>query len=318
MNMDYIVRLALLFFFYSFLGWCIEVVLKYRQYHRFINRGFLTGPWLPIYGSGAVLITVFVGLVSKVETSYGTTFVLSFLICGVVEYLASYILEKRYHARWWDYSQKPMNLNGRVWIGNLILFGLGGVLIIHVANPVLYRLFDAMGAKARDIIACVLGVVFIADLIVSTLVMKMVKAGVENSEADNTEEVNAEIKHLLSDKSYFHRRFAEAYPDVIYRTEKINARRERIKAETERLKAEAQQRIDGMGKQMVSYKEQISSAFESSGAIKDSLIAKQDRMITLLYDETKATEEEKVLRGEIQNDLDRLGKRRRIGPKKAK
>ena len=63
--MERFVDLVLLFFSFSFLGWCIEVVLKYRQFHRFINRGFLAGPWLPIYGSGAVLIPLAVGDISR-------------------------------------------------------------------------------------------------------------------------------------------------------------------------------------------------------------------------------------------------------------
>ena len=139
---EFLIDLLLLFFAFSFIGWCIEVILKYRQFHKFINRGFLTGPWLPIYGFGAVLITVSVLGIGGFESSIGTTFVISFFVCGLVEYLASYFLEKRYHARWWDYSQKPMNLNGRVWIGNLILFGLGGIAIIEFANPIFYELFS--------------------------------------------------------------------------------------------------------------------------------------------------------------------------------
>ena len=109
--MEFFVNLVLLFFAYSLLGWCIEVVLKYRQFHRFINRGFLTGPICPIYGSGAALITLVVGGLSPLESGIGTTFALSFLLCGVLEYLTSYVMEKRFHARWWDYSQKPMNLH---------------------------------------------------------------------------------------------------------------------------------------------------------------------------------------------------------------
>ena len=89
--MEYIVNLTLLFFAYSLLGWCIEITLKYFQYHRFINRGFFTGPILPIYGSGAALITLIVGDLARFESGYGTTFVLSFLICGAVEYLTSFI-----------------------------------------------------------------------------------------------------------------------------------------------------------------------------------------------------------------------------------
>ena len=195
-----LINLVLLFFVYAFLGWCIEVTLKYFQFHRFINRGFLAGPWLPIYGSGAVLITVAVRAVSPLESSIGTTFLIAFLLCGTLEYLTSYIMEKRFHARWWDYSQKPMNLHGRIWIGNLILFGLGGVLIVNVFNPLLARLAEHMSLQLRESLALVLSILFAADCAVSHFVLKLVKTGVENSKADDTEEINREIASLQEQK----------------------------------------------------------------------------------------------------------------------
>ena len=81
---------------------------------------------------------------APLEFSVGTTFAVSFLLCGFLEYMTSYVLEKRFHARWWDYSSKPMNLHGRVWIGNLVLFGLGGVVIVDLINPLLLRLSEHM------------------------------------------------------------------------------------------------------------------------------------------------------------------------------
>ena len=94
-----ILHLILMFFFYSFLGWCMEVVLKYIQLHRFVNRGFYTGPVCPIYGSGAVLITLVVQWLSPLESAVGTTFAISFLLCGALEYFTSLVMEKRFHAR---------------------------------------------------------------------------------------------------------------------------------------------------------------------------------------------------------------------------
>ncbi|MBQ3317824.1 MAG: putative ABC transporter permease, partial [Spirochaetales bacterium] len=94
--MEYLTNLLLLFFIYSFAGWCIEVTLKFRQYHRFINRGFLTGPCLPIYGSGCALITAAVDIlvmISRYESSYGSVFAVAFVLCGVLEYTVSYLLE---------------------------------------------------------------------------------------------------------------------------------------------------------------------------------------------------------------------------------
>ena len=244
--MEYFADLVLLFFSYSFVGWCIEVTLKYFQYHRFINRGFLAGPWLPIYGSGCALITLAVdGLahLSRYESSFGSVFAVSFVLCGFLEYGASWFMEKRFHARWWDYSRKPMNLNGRIWIGNLMLFGLGGMIVVKYINPLLLPLYAKASLGTREIVAGCLSVLFISDFIVSHFVLKLVKSGVEHSEADNTEEIGREIRKLLSDKNMFARRFAEAYPDVIYRTEKVKARLARIREETERLRKEAEQRI---------------------------------------------------------------------------
>ena len=188
----------------------MEVTFKYFQFHRFINRGFLTGPWLPIYGSGAVLITVSVQGLSPLESSVGTTFIVSFVLCGLIEYMTSYVLEKRFHARWWDYSRKPMNLHWRVWIGNLILFGLGGVLIVELFNPLLLRLSGHMSPGLREAMAITLSVVFVADYVMSHFVLKLVKTSVESSEADNTEAISKEVRLLLNDRTVFHRRFAEA------------------------------------------------------------------------------------------------------------
>ena len=308
MMTENLINLILLFFAYAFLGWCIEVTLKYFQFHRFINRGFLTGPWLPIYGSGAALITIAVRGLSPLEFSVGTTFVISFILCGVIEYLTSYFLEKRFHARWWDYSQKPMNLHGRVWIGNLILFGLGGVLIVELFNPLLFRLSGHMSFRLRETLAIVLSCIFAADYVMSHFVLKLVKTGVESSEADDTEAINKEIRLLLNDRSFFHRRFAEAYPEVLYRTERISARLEEIRAETERLRQEAEEHVAQM-------RQEVAENLEPTRSVKNEIIEKQSALIDLLYREEDADPEIRELKQEIELKKGVLQRRRARLPK---
>ena len=294
--------LVLLFFIYSFAGWCIEVTLKYIQYHRFINRGFLTGPICPIYGTGAALITVAVRLLMPIEKAYGTTFAISFLLCGAVEYFTSWYLEKRFHARWWDYSRKPMNLHGRVWAGNLILFGLGGVGIVHFFNPALFTALDRIAPLTKEIAAGGLAAVCAADYVMTHFILKLVKMGVERSQADNTEEISLEIRRLLTDKSVFYRRFAEAYPDVIYQTDRIRARLAEIKAEAERLKSEAEQRAQDLS-------QRVGQIAEPTAMIKNDLIERQGKLISRLYDAEKADDETKALKAAIDADLERLESR---------
>ena len=297
--MEYWINIILLFFIYSFAGWCMEVILKYRQYHRFINRGFLTGPVCPIYGCGAVLITVVIGNLTSVESGLVMTFSLSFVICGVVEYLTSLVLEKIFHARWWDYSQKPMNLHGRVWIGNLILFGLGGVAIMHILNPAIYRFLDLFSLRTREVAASILVVIIAVDFVISYFVLKLVKVGVEGSEADNTEEISKEVRQLLTNRSYFHKRFSEAYPEVVYRTDRVQKRIAAVNAEAARIRKEAEKRLDAQA-------EKVAASLEPVHMIRAELIGKQDELIGLLYDEQSASDEIRKLQAEIDRQKERL------------
>ena len=194
-----IAELIVLFFCYSVAGWCMEVILKYIQFHRFINRGFLIGPYCPIYGSGAVVVTVLVGgLIGN--ASYIVTFLASFVLCGVLEYFVSWYMEKMFHARWWDYSQKPMNLHGRIWIGNLVLFGIGGVAIVKLIDPVLMKWIHAIPQWILYTLSGAIVMLMIWDNIVSHIAFNLVKKEIDGVEADNSEEVSTKVRQLLREK----------------------------------------------------------------------------------------------------------------------
>ena len=195
-----------------------------------------------------------------------------------------------------------MNLHGRVWIGNLILFGLGGVAIIHILNPVIYRVFGSIPLRVREVAAPVLLVLIAADFVISHFVLKLVKVGVDNSEADNTEEISKEVRQLLTNRSYFHKRFADAYPEVVYRTERVQKRLAEIKAEAERMRAEAEKRRDERV-------EKITASLEPVHMIRADLIGKQDKLIGMLYDEAEASDKMRELKAEIDRQKKRLESR---------
>ena len=101
----------ILFIIYSILGWSLEVLLSLYEHKRFINRGFLIGPYCPIYGAGSILLTL---LLTNYENNIIILFILSMVICGILEYFVSFILEKIFKLRWWDYTNMKFNINGRI------------------------------------------------------------------------------------------------------------------------------------------------------------------------------------------------------------
>lgn len=201
----------LLFISYAFLGWCMEVTCKFIQYKKFINRGFLIGPYCPIYGWGALAITI---LLKRYMEDSLVLFVMSTIICSIIEYLTSYFMEKKYHARWWDYSNKKFNINGRICLETLIPFGILGVAIMYGTNPILFKLYNQIPQLVINILTVILFIGFIVDNIISSNIISSINVEENKLIKDNTEEITEKIKQVLRQKSWLHRRLINAYPGL--------------------------------------------------------------------------------------------------------
>lgn len=154
--------LILIFFTFSFVGWVWEVSLHLFKEGVFINRGVSYGPWLPIYGTGGVLVLV---LLKKLRKNPALTFLATMVVCGIVEYFTSLFLEVTKGLKWWDYSGYFMNLNGRICLEGLLVFALGGCAAIYLIAPALDNLFKKIPKNVKITICSVLLAVFFADQI---------------------------------------------------------------------------------------------------------------------------------------------------------
>ena len=190
------------------------MTLKYIQFRRFINRGFLIGPYCPIYGWGAVTVTLLVGGLIARKGTVWETFLAGMVLCGALEYFTSWYMEKRFHARWWDYSQKPMNLHGRIWIGNLLLFGAACVIIVQVIDPALFGWMKEWDPLVLRIAALTVAAVMLGDYTAAHFLMGMVRRSIDDQPGDNTEEITKQVRVLLRDHTLFIRRLQQAYPDL--------------------------------------------------------------------------------------------------------
>lgn len=152
---------VLLFFIVSFAGWLWEAGIYLVTEHTWVNRGVYYGPYLPIYGSGGLLLWF---MLHRLYRKPLWTFCLSALICSVLEYATSVFLEWKWGVRWWDYEEHFMNLNGRVCLLGAICFGVGGMLLNCWLLPWYMRLYHRISRKWRLILCGVLLAVFILDV----------------------------------------------------------------------------------------------------------------------------------------------------------
>ncbi len=154
-----------LFFCFGIIGWLWEVLLFLFSEGIFVNRGALYGPWLPIYGSGGVLILF---LLQKIRKKPWLTFILIILICGIVEYGTAFYLETFKHLKWWDYTGYFMNLHGRICLEGLLFFGIGGLALIYFLAPLLDQFFKTWKLSYQKWICIVLLIFFLGDFFYSS------------------------------------------------------------------------------------------------------------------------------------------------------
>ena len=226
--MKEVVNYILLFFIYSFLGWVMEVIQGLILNKKFVNRGFLVGPCCSIYGYGVLLITL---CLSHLKPYPVSLFVLCIAVCGTLEYLTSYFMEKIFKARWWDYSKDKFNINGRVCLRTLSAFGLLGLLIIYVLNPFFLELMAKTNQSVLIGITAVLMTIYFIDNVISFNVVKHITI-TASSIKDNTEEITEKVKAILLKQSMLTRRLIKAFPNI-----KIINVGKKIKEEVEKIKS---------------------------------------------------------------------------------
>ena len=152
-----------IFIFYSFAGWLIEVLISFIQKRRIINRGFLVGPICPIYGTGALLLSL---VVNSTESPL-VIFCVAVVASAILEYIVSYLMEKIFRVRWWDYADQPFNLNGRICISAALSFGVIGVLMLKVITPALLGMIGSLPVAVLYIVAGLLAAWLVFDILLS-------------------------------------------------------------------------------------------------------------------------------------------------------
>jgi uncharacterized membrane protein len=154
---------VLWFFVYSAYGWCYETIFCSLQADKFVNRGFFFGPYLPIYGFGALFVIILLHKrMSKIHQ-----FILSLIVTTALEYITSYLLEVIFHRTWWNYNNYPFQLHGRICLLASILFGFLGVLLINYIQPRVKKLTDKTSKRTKIILSSTLLSGICVDLLFS-------------------------------------------------------------------------------------------------------------------------------------------------------
>ena len=224
--MDTFVYYVFIFYIYSFIGWAQEVLQSIIKFKRFINRGFLIGPICPVYGFGSIMITFF--LKKYVDQPF-FVFLTAIFICCTLEYFTSYILEKLFKARWWDYSHMKFNINGRICLECGLGFGLGAMAILYVINPyVIDPIFVHADIQILTYITYVILALQVIDTAVSFSFISKLKNISNSVKSDNTEVITKEVKKMLEASARPYRRLLESFPNM-----QINNRLSIIKTKLE-------------------------------------------------------------------------------------
>jgi uncharacterized membrane protein len=191
-------------------------------YKRITDRGFLIGPYCPIYGFSALIMIL---TLDKYINDPLVLFLIVAVIASIMEYITSYIMEKLFKARWWDYSDKKFNVNGRICLENSFLFGLLGLILLYLINPFLSSLLILTNKYFLTTISSFLLVLFVIDVIISFNVIRKIKFTAEAITKDYTEEITTRVKEVLYNKSHLTKRLIEAFPNFSAISVKIKLRK---------------------------------------------------------------------------------------------
>jgi len=204
---------VLIFFGYSFIGYMVEILSISRRTHTInFSRGYLIGPYLPIFGMGGIFIT---SLLNHYRNDIIVLFIMSLTICCLLEYFTSLIMEKIFKLRWWDYSDRLLNINGRICLENGIMFGIGGVILVRYFHPAFIALLTSFSPRFTCVLGTVLFVIMFSDLVLSTYTILQLKIDLNiYTDKDSTMRIRRDVLESIRKYRFFHNRLYKAFPNI--------------------------------------------------------------------------------------------------------
>ncbi len=206
-----ILKIYLLFWLFSIFGWILEVIVCSLYDKKLVNRGFFIGPYCPIYGFGALIML----LLTPYQNHPFICFFMALVLCSILEYFTSFLMEKLFKIRWWDYSNDAFNINGRVCLRNAIAFGALGVIFTRYLNPFFSNIINMLSNQTIIILSIITLIVTLLDIIISFNAMNSLK-NIINKELVKlkNKDATSDIKKLIHDKlklSVFEKRLIDTY-----------------------------------------------------------------------------------------------------------
>lgn len=224
-------ELVWIFIIYAFIGWCTEVSYAALDTGKFVNRGFLNGPYCPIYGCGVVIV---VAILTPLKESLLILFVGSFVLTTTLEFVTGFILEKVFHNKWWDYSDKPFNIKGYICLKFSILWGLACTFIMDVLHPLIYKAITWIPFIPGVILLSIFMCVFIVDccITVSTIlkfnkrlkIMDEMAASIHKLSDEIGENIYENITGVIEKSEEFQENHAELIDKITETTEATKAK----------------------------------------------------------------------------------------------
>ncbi|MEN8077401.1 putative ABC transporter permease [Clostridioides difficile] len=154
----------LLFYIYCFMGWVWESCYVSLENQKWVNRGFLKGPFLPIYGSGAIVVII---STLTVENELILVFIIGMIAATILEYITGALMEKVFHVRYWDYTKEPFNINGHICLTSSLAWGVFSVLLVRFVNPPIENLIKFIPEVISEVSAYVITIFITIDVVQS-------------------------------------------------------------------------------------------------------------------------------------------------------
>ena len=321
-------ELVWVFIIYAFVGWCTEVSYAALDTGKFVNRGFLNGPYCPIYGCGVVIV---VAILTPLKENLFILFVGSFLLTTALEFVTGYILEKVFHNKWWDYSDKPFNIKGYICLKFSIYWGLACTFVMKIIHPMIYKAITWIPFIPGVVLLSILMCVFVVDccITVSTILkfnkrlklMDEMAASIRKLSDEIGENIYENVTGVIEKSE----EFQENHPELI---DKLAESKENIlelhEATREKL-ADAKENItelhEATRERLADAKENITELHEATREkLADALEGKKQEYAEALEEKraeyAEALEEKKRKYAELTEKYDKLFEEKNFGFKR--